>query len=202
MIHFVNKHVQSIGVDHLAVNLKAENAFYSSSIQNIINLNKDNNDNVQISIYYLGTGKFSILLKLSFYRLLYWILRSLLYSKVDGKVIKMSNLEPKMVISEWKLAEEPIKSIKIRQVRVNISRLGLEISDFKLIVVINRVIRCLRIRIMAFTRWSWDRSVRAIMCAVCACVTRIVDGIWGKTHAKTSNRTWTPFRSMPTCALD
>jgi hypothetical protein len=56
MIHFVNKHVISISVDQISANLKAENAFYSSSIQNIISLNKDANDNVEINVFYMGTG--------------------------------------------------------------------------------------------------------------------------------------------------
>jgi hypothetical protein len=53
-IHFVNKHVISIEVDRISANLRPESAhLYSSGLT----LNtKDANDNVEINVFYMGTG--------------------------------------------------------------------------------------------------------------------------------------------------
>lgn len=85
-IHFVNKHVISIEVDRISANLRPESAHLYSSGSTLNT--KDANDNVEINVFYMGT--------------------------VDGKVIKVSNLDPKQIISEWKMCDDPIKSLKIR----------------------------------------------------------------------------------------
>lgn len=94
LLHFVDRHVLAVDVDHIAANLKVDSAFYSASgaAGQSVAVGKDAaKDSLDINVVYMAT--------------------------VDGRIIKMSNLDPKSIISEWQVTDEPIKSLKIRPVR-------------------------------------------------------------------------------------
>lgn len=58
LAHFVARHALTVAVDVISANVRADNMFFSSSALNSMSLTKDANDNVEIKVFYLGTGKF------------------------------------------------------------------------------------------------------------------------------------------------
>ena len=56
LAHFVNRHALTLEVDRIAANLRADSIFFSNSASLANSMPKDSNDNVEINVFYLGTG--------------------------------------------------------------------------------------------------------------------------------------------------
>lgn len=56
LVHFISRHAITVEVDRISANLRADSMFFSSSALNSMPLSKDANDNVEINVFYLGTG--------------------------------------------------------------------------------------------------------------------------------------------------
>lgn len=98
----------------------------------------------------------------------------------------MTSLESNRIISEWKLTNEPIKDIKIKSVRMILQILDIIIFLTKIFGF--RVLFCMLVVTVHFSKLNCLLNALSIQYAVCVCAIHTVVGILNRTNVKTSKK--------------